>query len=91
MERAEVRTRVAGTSKIGAYESSLLWENGAEHLQNLALGKFCTEGIVQPGRLRERGIEKGAHILYTWAISRVVDDGVGEEDECWVVCRPVCR
>lgn len=35
----------------GAYEGSLLWKNGIEHLQDLALGKLCAEGIVHPGGL----------------------------------------
>jgi len=66
-------------------EGGLLWKNGIEHLQDLALGKLCAEGIVHPGGLRERGIEKGTHVPYAWAVSGVVDDGVGKEDECWVV------
>jgi len=77
------------TVREGAYEGSLLWENGIEHLQDLMLGKFCAEGIVHPGGLRERGIEKGTHVPYARAVSGVVDDGVGKEGECWVVWRPV--
>jgi hypothetical protein len=73
----------------GTHEGSLLWKNGVEHLQDLALGKLCAEGIVHPGGLRERRIDKGTHVSHAWAVSGVVDDGVGKEDECWVVWRPV--
>ena len=40
-----------GGREEGTHESSLLWKNGVEHLQNLALGKLCAEGIVHPGGL----------------------------------------
>jgi len=73
------------SKREGAYEGGLLWKNGIEHLQDLALGKLCAEGIVHPGGLRERGIEEGTHVPYAWAVSGVVDDRVGKEDECWVV------
>jgi hypothetical protein len=92
---AEISTQIGWqisiewTVREGAYEGSLLWENGIEHLQDLMLGKLCAEGIVHPGGLGERGIEKGTHVPNAWAVSGVVDDGVGKEDECWVVWRPV--
>jgi len=70
-------------------EGSLLWENGTKHLQDLALRKLCAEGIVHASWLRKRGIEKSPHVLYAWAVSRIVNNGVGKEDEGWVVFGPV--
>jgi hypothetical protein len=91
---AGIRNRVVGTPEgwsKGAYEGSLLGENGTEHLQDLALGKLCAEGIIRPGRLRERGIDKSTHILYAWAVSRIVNDGVRQEGESRVVDGSVRR
>ena len=75
----------------GAYEGSLLRENGAEHLQYLALGKLRGEGIGGPCRLRERGIEEGVHVPHAWAVSGIVDDRIGEKGERRVVYGPVGR